>query len=82
MDDPIAYFWPNHDLSAYQYQRMLGAINGKIYWQMAFEDKVAFETVRNTIRDGRKKLGYTTTEIKIMVADEIRRIVNESLGLG
>jgi hypothetical protein len=61
---------------------MLDAINGKNYWQIAYEDKVAYETVRNTIWEGRCKLDYTTTEIRAMTMNEIRRIVNESLGLG
>lgn len=82
MRDPISYFWPNHNLSKLEYWRMLDAINGKNYWQIAYRDKVARRTVRNTIWNGRGKLGRTTTQIRIMTMDEIRRIVNESLGLG
>jgi len=81
MDDPIAYFWPGHDLSRLEHERVLRAVKEINNRLIAFEEGIAYETLRNQLTEVNKKIGHTATEIRIMMVDEIRRIVNESLGL-
>lgn len=47
------------------------------YRQIAYEEGVSYMTVRNTVTEGRKKLSYTATEVRMMMMAEIRRIVDE-----
>lgn len=77
MRDPITYFWPNHYLSPGEHRRMSKIINDKSYRQIGYEEGASYMTVRNTVTEGRKKLSYTATEIRIMMMEELRRIVDE-----
>ena len=77
IEDPIKYFWPNHYLSPGEHRRMSKVIEEKSYRQIGYEEGASYMTVRNTITEGRKKLSYTATEIRIMMIAEIRRIVDE-----
>ncbi len=80
--DPITYFWPDHDLSSLEHQRALMAIKTDNNRLLAYNESIAYETLRNQLTNVNKKIGRTTTQIRIMIMDEIRRVVNESLGLG
>jgi hypothetical protein len=81
LDDPIKYFWREHNLGRAEHRRMTAVVTENIgYKALAYREGVAKVTVRNSIRHGRLKLGLDCTDIRIRMLNELRRLANESLG--